>query len=144
VAATIRSGLVPGSTPAGGAGGGGAEVELTDGWYSVTGRLDPALSELLRRGRLFVGQKLLVQGCELGGGQEPAPPLSDAADSMWLSLHSNGRVGTFHHVILQSKHLSITGGGRIYIETAHPPVGAVYVHSDDSRCSPCNQSDIRE
>ena len=54
-------------------------MELSDGWYGVTARLDSALSELLRRGRLFVGQKLLVQGCELCGGQEPAPPLSDAA-----------------------------------------------------------------
>jgi len=96
IAAVRRSGLAPaggssgGGGGGGGAGGAGAEVELTDGWYSMTGRLDAALSELLRRGRLSVGQKLLVQGCELGGGQEPAPPLSDAAESMWLALHVNG------------------------------------------------------
>jgi hypothetical protein len=60
-----------------------AEIEVTDGWYSVKARLDPVLTEYLRRGRLFVGQKLLVQGAELQGGVEPVPPLSDAAEGMW-------------------------------------------------------------
>ena len=53
-----------------------AEIEVTDGWYGVTARLDPVLTEYLRRGRLFVGQKRLVQGA--------VGPLT----STWLFAHS--------------------------------------------------------
>ena len=67
-----------------------AEIEVSDGWYGVAARLDRALSDQLRRGRLFVGQKILVQGAELRGVAEPTPPLSAAAEDAFLALRANG------------------------------------------------------
>ena len=63
---------------------------MSDGWYGVAARLDRALSDQLRRGRLFVGQKILVQGAELRGVAEPTPPLSAAAEEAFLALRANG------------------------------------------------------
>ena len=44
-----------GGTDAGQGQGGGAQVEVTDGWYGVRAQLDAPLSALLASGRLRVG-----------------------------------------------------------------------------------------
>ena len=75
---------------AGAGGNDAAEIEVSDGWYGVAARLDRALSDQLRRGRLFVGLKILVQGAELRGVAEPTPPLSAAAEEAFLALRANG------------------------------------------------------
>ena len=71
---------------------GRARLELTDGWYGVDAALDAQLTALLRRGHpgLQIGAKVLVQGAELRGGDEPVPPLSKAAKDVHLALHFNG------------------------------------------------------
>ena len=81
VAAVRRSGAKDGC----------AHLELTDGWYGIHARCDRYLTEQLRLGVLFIGQKVLVQGAELKGIDEPCGPLSDAArTSAHLALHANG------------------------------------------------------
>ena len=81
VAAVRRSGAKDGC----------AHLELTDGWYGIHARCDRHLTEQLRLGVLFIGQKVLVQGAELKGIDEPCGPLSAAArTSAHLALHANG------------------------------------------------------
>jgi breast cancer 2 susceptibility protein len=119
---------------AGGGGGGGAEIEVTDGWYGLAARLDPALSDLLRRGKLHVGQKILVQGAELRGSAEPASPLTDAADELWLALHRNGARPAPWDATLGARRAAATfplrtivpNGGNVlrtlvHVERAYPP-----------------------
>lgn len=48
-------------------GGNCAVIQVTDGWYGVNAVLDEYLSTLLRRGKLFVGQKLRVFGASIVG-----------------------------------------------------------------------------
>ena len=67
-----------------------AVLEVSDGWYGVLARCDFALTNLVKQGRFFVGQKILIQGVELMPKQgEPCGPLSDDSYSQWLALRSN-------------------------------------------------------
>lgn len=51
-------------------------LELCDGWYSIgTTPLDPVLSKAVQNGKIAIGTKLLVQGAELVGCEEPCHPL---------------------------------------------------------------------
>jgi len=131
IAAVRRLG---GAGGGGGGGGGGAEIEVTDGWYGLAARLDPALSDLLRRGKLHVGQKILVQGAELRGSAEPASPLTDAADELWLALHRNGARPAPWDATLGARRAAATfplrtivpNGGNVlrtlvHVERAYPP-----------------------
>ncbi|KAF5900401.1 breast cancer type 2 susceptibility protein isoform X1, partial [Clarias magur] len=61
---------------------------LTDGWYPVKALLDPALTTMLRKGRLRLGTKLLIHGAELIGSQDACPPL-EAPDSLMLKISAN-------------------------------------------------------
>jgi hypothetical protein len=42
-----------------------AQVELTDGWYGVTGVLDKVLTQALRKGKIFPGLKLRIYGAKV-------------------------------------------------------------------------------
>ncbi|KAK1400434.1 Protein BREAST CANCER SUSCEPTIBILITY 2-like [Heracleum sosnowskyi] len=66
-----------------------ANVELTDGWYSVNAVLDAPLSKMLAFGKLFVGQKLKISGAGLCGWVGPVSPL-EASPTVSLVLHING------------------------------------------------------
>ena len=70
--------------------GGGAVVEVTDGWYGVLADLDQLLADRLRDGRLGEGDKLNMCGATLVGSAAaaPAPPL-DRIDERVLSLQFN-------------------------------------------------------
>ena len=50
-------------------------LELTDGWYSIKGKMDGALLEMVERKQIVVGQKLCISGAELGGSEEACSPL---------------------------------------------------------------------
>lgn len=63
-----------------------AIIELTDGWYPVKAQLDPPLFALLKNGRLFVGQKIIVHGAELVGPPEACMPL-EAPESLMLKVN---------------------------------------------------------
>ncbi|XP_041371024.1 LOW QUALITY PROTEIN: breast cancer type 2 susceptibility protein homolog [Gigantopelta aegis] len=63
-------------------------LELTDGWYSVKGKLDGALLEMVERKQIVVGQKLCISGAELGGSEEACSPL-EAPSSLFLKLSMN-------------------------------------------------------
>ncbi|XP_013410019.1 breast cancer type 2 susceptibility protein homolog [Lingula anatina] len=65
-----------------------ATVELTDGWYPIRAQLDPALTKLLRSGKLRVGQKLCVCGAELVGSQDACLPL-EAPTDLLLKVSGN-------------------------------------------------------
>ncbi|CDW52279.1 BRCA-2 OB1 and BRCA-2 OB3 domain containing prote in [Trichuris trichiura] len=64
-------------------------VEVTDGWYSMNAVLDVKLSQFLRRGLLWVGQKLYVIGAMLHGCDDACEPW-DAPGNVRLSLSVNG------------------------------------------------------
>ncbi|XP_053312342.1 breast cancer type 2 susceptibility protein [Spea bombifrons] len=65
-----------------------AMIEVTDGWYGIKALLDPALTALLQKGRLFTGQKIITHGAELVGSDEACTPL-EAPDSIMLKLAAN-------------------------------------------------------
>ena len=50
-------------------------LELTDGWYSIKACIDPALVDLVNKGRVRVGDKLVMYGAELLGPADGTPPL---------------------------------------------------------------------
>jgi hypothetical protein len=72
-----RSSPTPGNTM--------REVELTDGWYTIRGRLDSSLGRQLTRGFISIGDKLRITGAELGGSSEACTPLEN--DGVFLSLY---------------------------------------------------------
>uniref|UniRef100_A0A8C8B3F7 BRCA2 DNA repair associated n=1 Tax=Otus sunia TaxID=257818 RepID=A0A8C8B3F7_9STRI len=65
-----------------------AIIEVTDGWYGIRALLDPPLKAFLHRGRLSVGQKIIVHGAELVGSQNGCTPL-EAPDSLMLKISAN-------------------------------------------------------
>ncbi|KAL8091353.1 protein BREAST CANCER SUSCEPTIBILITY 2 homolog A-like isoform X1 [Apium graveolens] len=70
-----------------------ANVELTDGWYSINAVLDAPLSKKLASGKLFVGQKLKISGAGICGWVGPVSPL-EASPRVSLVLHINGTYRT--------------------------------------------------
>lgn len=50
-------------------------LEVTDGWYSVKAVIDDALERLVHSGKLRIGYKVIVHGCELIGSSEACSPL---------------------------------------------------------------------
>ncbi len=48
---------------------------MTDGWYGIRVQLDEYLQNLLREKKIFVGQKLYIQGAELCGSDVAVSPL---------------------------------------------------------------------
>ncbi|XP_069825997.1 breast cancer type 2 susceptibility protein isoform X2 [Dendropsophus ebraccatus] len=80
-----------------------AVIEVTDGWYGIKALLDPALTSLLKKGRLFIGQKIIVHGAELVGSEDACTPL-EAPESLMLKIAGNStrparwfaRLGYFH------------------------------------------------
>lgn len=77
------------STPHGVDSSTAANIELSDGWYSVNALLDVHLSKKLAAGKLFVGQKLRISGAGLYGWAGPVSPL-EASRTISLVLHING------------------------------------------------------
>ncbi|XP_075122091.1 breast cancer type 2 susceptibility protein [Leptodactylus fuscus] len=80
-----------------------AVLEVTDGWYGIKALLDQALTSLLKKERLFIGQKIIVHGAELVGSDEACTPL-EAPESLMLKIAGNStrparwyaRLGYFH------------------------------------------------
>ncbi|KAJ1269748.1 hypothetical protein BS78_06G001000 [Paspalum vaginatum] len=66
-----------------------ANVELTDGWYSLDASLDMALLEQLDRRKLFIGQKLRIWGASLCGWSGPVS-FHEASGTVKLMVHING------------------------------------------------------
>ena len=68
-----------------------AEIEVSDGWYSVRAVLDDVLSSHLRANKIRVGSKMFVQNCQLNGAPEGegVQPLKSEAYKARLLLHSN-------------------------------------------------------
>ena len=68
-----------------------AEIEMSDGWYSVRAVLDDELSSHLRADRIRVGSKMFVQNCQLSGipDGEGVQPLKPEAYKARLVLRSN-------------------------------------------------------
>ena len=48
---------------------------MTDGWYSIKSQIDVPLTDLVRQGKIAVGQKICVSGAELVGGEDACSPL---------------------------------------------------------------------
>lgn len=71
-------------------------LELTDGWYSIGGLLDTFLSDLVSKGTIKVGSKLLVCNAKLEGSEDGIDPLDACYSSCGrncsaaLCLFSNG------------------------------------------------------
>ena len=50
-------------------------ILMTDGWYSIRVLLDEYLQHLVNSGKIFIGQKLYIQGAELLGSDQAVSPL---------------------------------------------------------------------
>ncbi|PNF27328.1 hypothetical protein B7P43_G02761 [Cryptotermes secundus] len=64
------------------------ELELTDGWYSLTAVLDQELCQRVHRGTVAVGTKLISYGAELLNHKQGCSPLEVGSD-VKLKLCSN-------------------------------------------------------
>lgn len=51
------------------------ELELTDGWYSITAVVDQELCQRIQRGTVAVGTKLISYGAELLNCEQGCSPL---------------------------------------------------------------------
>jgi breast cancer 2 susceptibility protein len=51
------------------------ELELTDGWYSLTAVVDQELCQRIQRGTVAVGTKLISYGAELLNSEQGCSPL---------------------------------------------------------------------
>lgn len=63
-------------------------LELSDGWYSMHAILDNKLHEMVLKGKIFLGLKLIISGASLDGKSDPSTPLED--HGMVLKLSANG------------------------------------------------------
>lgn len=52
-------------------------LELSDGWYAVSCILDSVLTNLVEKGKLTVGSKLMICNAELVGSDDGVDPLDD-------------------------------------------------------------------
>ena len=50
-------------------------ILMTDGWYSVRVQLDEHLQNLVKERKIYIGQKLYIQGAELRGSDQAVSPL---------------------------------------------------------------------
>ncbi|KAL0479738.1 BRCA2 [Acrasis kona] len=67
-----------------------SQIDLTDGWYSIRARVDPEISDLIKRRKLQSGQKLKLFGANISGGDDQAcPPLEADPNSVHLLLCAN-------------------------------------------------------
>ncbi|XP_040278374.1 breast cancer type 2 susceptibility protein, partial [Bufo bufo] len=111
-----------------------AIIEVTDGWYGIKALLDPALTSLLKKGRMFIGQKIIVHGAELVGSDDACTPL-EAPDSLMLKIAGNStrparwytKLGYFHDPRPFCLHLSsllaeggIVGCVDVLIQRSYP------------------------
>eukprot|EP01133_Synstelium_polycarpum_P015957 gene15957-18971_t len=82
-----------------------AVVELTDGWYAIRAVLDPHLTYLLKTQKIFVGQKLRIQGAHIGGKEGGVSPLEEDAASVHLKIYTNStrRARWFERLGLQQQ-----------------------------------------
>lgn len=71
---SLSDGFLPACLPP------GLQLELTDGWYSLTAECDEVLSQLTRSGLLGPGSKLRICGAEL---RSPGP-------GEWAQLQRGG------------------------------------------------------
>ena len=56
-------------------GGVGLELELTDGWYSVTASIDSDMQRMVSKGVIAIGTKLIMHSAELLNCPEACSPL---------------------------------------------------------------------
>ncbi|CAK9111079.1 Breast cancer type 2 susceptibility protein homolog (Fanconi anemia group D1 protein homolog), partial [Durusdinium trenchii] len=79
----------------------GSKAQVTDGWYAVQADLDHGLEDLVRRGKLAVGDKFHVGGATLCGNEHGVDPLEiecnlnsgtgdGKAQQPWLCISRNG------------------------------------------------------
>ncbi|KAJ3308289.1 Breast cancer 2, early onset [Boothiomyces sp. JEL0838] len=75
------------------------EVELSDGWYSVLADLDDCLFALTSFGKLFLGQKLHVQGAKMNS-VDPCAILDAAISNRRLKICANSTRRALWHTSL--------------------------------------------
>lgn len=73
------------------------EIEMTDGWYVIKTEVDQALEKLCVAGKIYVGQKLHIQGAHLVGD---ACAVLEMKSSTKLKINANGtrRAKRFQHL----------------------------------------------
>ena len=50
-------------------------IELCDGWYPIKAQCDAQLTNQFKNGKIIVGDKLALFGCEMNGPQDGFHPL---------------------------------------------------------------------
>lgn len=50
-------------------------MEVTDGWYRIWAKPDPALQQLIDRKKIKIGRKIITTGAELAGSHDSCSPL---------------------------------------------------------------------
>uniref|UniRef100_A0A0C9QNW4 Brca2 protein n=1 Tax=Fopius arisanus TaxID=64838 RepID=A0A0C9QNW4_9HYME len=97
-------------------------MELTDGWYSVTVALDPAMMNYVLQGKIKEGVKLMTYGSQLMGVDEGCHPL-EAPGHIRLKIHTNStrRVKWYTKLGLQK----YSGPMEISLRHIHPNGGLI-------------------
>ena len=62
---------------------------MTDGWYSIRVKLDEYLQNLMKERKIYIGQKLYIQGAELCGSDQAVSPLEVSKQQHPTSLLSH-------------------------------------------------------
>ena len=76
-------------------------LELTDGWYCIKSLADPAMVDLIRRGRIYVGQKLITCAAELVGSQDACSPLEVSSGEMSTEIFiEKPGISSYKYIIL--------------------------------------------
>jgi hypothetical protein len=64
------------------------KLELTDGWYSIETVVDRHLAEVVRAGKISIGQKLSICMAELVGGSDGVAPLENSSCMLRMYVFS--------------------------------------------------------
>ncbi|PVD21562.1 hypothetical protein C0Q70_17360 [Pomacea canaliculata] len=63
-------------------------MEVTDGWYRIWAKPDPALQQLIDRKKIKIGRKIITTGAELAGSHDSCSPL-EIPTGLYLKLWGN-------------------------------------------------------
>lgn len=121
----VVSGVIPTS--------GGHDLELSDGWYAVRTSIDSGLNNVVQRGLVKIGTKLMIQGAELLNC-EGCPPLQ-VSESVRLKIFFNStrraawdvKLGYYHvqgPLLIPFRSIHNNGGTigctRVYVARVYP------------------------
>ena len=79
-------------------------ILMTDGWYGIRVELDEYLQNLLKEKKIYIGQKLYIQGAELCGSDQPVSPLEVCQQLHFILIGVSFNSTTLVNIVLLWLH----------------------------------------